>query len=121
MRPRCGRSRSAACRSRCPDAGAHSPRRARRIGRADRLREEYSVNSFAGRNPSMLRPLQQVTMIEASNIATVARYTVALRQYIATEDDRAKREGARSAKDSGDLEEMVRAEERRERNGSVST
>src|SRR3546814_3030829 len=79
MRPRCGRSRSAACRSRCPDAGAHSPRRARRIGRADRLREEDSVNSFAGRNPSMLRPLQQVTLIEASNIATVARYNVALR------------------------------------------
>src|SRR3546814_16130865 len=100
MRPRCGRSRSAACRSRCPDAGAHSPRRARRIGRADRLREEYSVNSFAGRNPSMLRPLQQVTLIEASNIATVARYNVALRQYIETGADSAKWAGAQIAQDS---------------------
>lgn len=49
-----------------------------------------SLNSFAGRHPSMLRPLQQATkLIEASSIATVARYNVALRQYIETGDDSA--------------------------------
>ena len=58
----------------------------------------------------MLRPLQQVTLIEASNIATVARYNVALRQYIETGDDSAKWAGAMIAQDRVDLDELVAEE-----------
>ena len=59
----------------------------------------------------MLRPLQQVTLIEASNIATVARYNVALRQYIETGDDSALNGLVPMiAQDMVDLDELVAEE-----------
>lgn len=49
-----------------------------------------AFNNFVARTPSMAAPIRQVgKLIEAGSVSTVAKYNVALRQYIETGDDSA--------------------------------